>query len=185
MHIMNILDIVQCLMGCCFLQSTCLDLSKVNWFSIEIIGYTTIFIYFFEMVWKYWWEIRVMPGKLYSLWLYKTTHCGPVHIWLYTSKHFIWQYLDIDRKNTICCTQCVRRIQLIWANYSKTCLIWPLKIDKTKIVMTNDSLMKVESIAECYPWSILQYFWPALSDNWSWKPIFGLFESSCFKLILL
>ena len=20
----------------------------------------------------------------------------------------------------------------------------------------------------------LQYFWPALSDNWSWKPIFGL-----------
>ena len=26
-------------------------------------------------------------------------------------------------------------------------------------------------------WSILQYFWPALSDNRSWKPIFGpLFE---------
>ena len=40
--------------------------------------------------------------------------------------------------------------------------------------MTNDSLMKVESIAECSTWSILQYFWPALSDNWSWKPIFGL-----------
>ena len=29
------------------------------------------------------------------------------------------------------------------------------KIDKTKILMTNDSLMKIESIAE---WSILQYF---------------------------
>ena len=27
--------------------------------------------------------------------------------------------------------------------------------------------MKVESIAECSPWSILQYFWPTLSDNWS------------------
>ena len=25
--------------------------------------------------------------------------------------------------------------------------------------------MKVESIAECSPWSILQYFLPALSDN--------------------
>ena len=37
--------------------------------------------------------------------------------------------------------------------------------------MTNISLMQVESIAECSPWSILQYFWPALSDNWSWKPI--------------
>ena len=33
--------------------------------------------------------------------------------------------------------------------------------------MTNVSLMKVKSIAECSPWTILQYFWPALSDNWS------------------
>ena len=31
--------------------------------------------------------------------------------------------------------------------------------------MTNGSLMQVESIAECSTWSILQYFWPALSDN--------------------
>ena len=41
------------------------------------------------------------------------------------------------------------------------------KIDKTKILMTNGSLMKVKSIAECSPWSILQYFWPALTDNQS------------------
>ena len=27
--------------------------------------------------------------------------------------------------------------------------------------------MKVERIAECSRWSILQYFGPALSDNWS------------------
>ena len=33
----------------------------------------------------------------------------------------------------------------------------------TKILMTNGSLMKVKSIAECSPWSILQYFWPALA----------------------
>ena len=32
------------------------------------------------------------------------------------------------------------------------------KIDKTKVLMTNGSLMKVESIAECSHWSILQYF---------------------------
>ena len=32
------------------------------------------------------------------------------------------------------------------------------KIEKTKILMTNGSLMKGESIAECSPWSILQYF---------------------------
>ena len=44
--------------------------------------------------------------------------------------------------------------------------------------------MQIESIAECSPWSILQYFWPALSDNWNWKPIFGLFESDRFTQVL-
>ena len=40
--------------------------------------------------------------------------------------------------------------------------------------MTNGSLLKVESIVECSPWSILQYFGPALSDNRSCKPNVGL-----------
>ena len=51
------------------------------------------------------------------------------------------------------------------------------KKDKTKILMTNGRLMKVESIAE---WSILQYFWPALSDNWSWKRILVFLEWSFY-----
>ena len=51
--------------------------------------------------------------------------------------------------------------------------------------MTNGSVMKVENFAECSPWSILQYFWPALSDNWSWKAILGLFESARFTQVLL
>ena len=43
--------------------------------------------------------------------------------------------------------------------YSKTCLKRPRKKKKkTQILMTNGSLMQVESIAECAPWSILQYF---------------------------
>ena len=50
------------------------------------------------------------------------------------------------------------------------------KIDKTKILKTNGSLMKVESIAECSPWSILQNFWLSLSDNRSWKPFLVFFE---------
>ena len=49
--------------------------------------------------------------------------------------------------------------------------------------MTNGSLTKVESIAE-YFWILLQYFWPALSDNWSWKPICGLFMSGRFTVLL-
>ena len=32
------------------------------------------------------------------------------------------------------------------------------KIEKTKFLMTNGSTMQLESIAECSPWSILQYF---------------------------
>ena len=51
--------------------------------------------------------------------------------------------------------------------------------------MTNGSLMKVKSIAECSKGSILQYFWPALSDNWYWKPVFGRFESGIFTPVLL
>ena len=101
-----------------------------------------------------------------------------------------------------------------------TCTVKPVLIshskkDKTKILITFDSLMNVESIAECSTWSswkycrmlhleqlkvlqnatlgavesiaesILQFFWSALSDNWYWKPIFGLFESGSFTQVLL
>ena len=58
------------------------------------------------------------------------------------------------------------------------------KIDKTKILMTTCSLMNVESIAECSPWSILQYFWHALSDNQSWKTFFVFFLSGCLRQVL-
>ena len=51
--------------------------------------------------------------------------------------------------------------------------------------MENGCLMKVESIAECYPWSILQYFWPALSDDWYWKPFFLFFLSGRLRQGLL
>ena len=42
--------------------------------------------------------------------------------------------------------------------YSKTCLKRPLKNSQNKDLNDNGSLMKVEGIAECSPWSILQYF---------------------------
>ena len=49
--------------------------------------------------------------------------------------------------------------------HSKTCVKLPLKrLDKTKILVTNGSLMQDESIAECSKGSILQYFRPALSN---------------------
>ena len=73
----------------------------------------------------------------------------------------------------------------IWYDTVKPVLSGHSKIDKTKILMTNGSLMKLKSIAECSPWSILQYFWPALNDNWSWKPIFGLFEGGHFRQVLI
>ena len=48
--------------------------------------------------------------------------------------------------------------------------------------MTNGSLMKVESIAECSHSAILL---TCIQDNWSLKTIFGLFESGCFTQVLL
>ena len=40
----------------------------------------------------------------------------------------------------------------LWiAVYSATCLKQPLTIDKTKVLKTGGSLLKVESIAECSP----------------------------------
>ena len=51
--------------------------------------------------------------------------------------------------------------------------------------MEKDSLMRFKSIAECSPWNILQYFWPVLSDNLSWKPIFVFFLSGCLIQVLL
>ena len=63
----------------------------------------------------------------------------------------------------------------------KACLKRPLKIDKTKILKTNGSLMKVESIEECS----LQYFLPALSDNRPWKPILVFFLIGRLRQILL
>ena len=59
------------------------------------------------------------------------------------------------------------------------------KIDKTKVLKTKYHLMQVKSIAECSPWSILQYFWPALCNNQAWKLIFGLLLSGLLRQVLL
>ena len=50
------------------------------------------------------------------------------------------------------------KVSLCYNNTVKPVLNGHSKIDKTKILMTNGSLMKVESIAECSLWSSLQYF---------------------------
>ena len=86
----------------------------------------------------------------------------------YLSNHKFWSYQENHYLYTV---------KPVKSNHSKK--------DKTKILMTNGSLKKVESIAECSPWSILQYFWPALSDNLCWKPIFVIFESGGFRQVLL
>ena len=51
--------------------------------------------------------------------------------------------------------------------------------------MENGSLMKVESIAECSRWSILQYFRPSLSDNLYSKTISVFFLSGRLRQVLL
>ena len=48
-------------------------------------------------------------------------------------------------------TNSIKQKVHVGSQYSKTCLKQPLKKDKTKILITNGSLVKVESIAECSP----------------------------------
>ena len=43
-------------------------------------------------------------------------------------------------------------LDMVRASYTRR------KANVTEALMTNGSLMKVTSIAECSPWSILQYF---------------------------
>ena len=57
-------------------------------------------------------------------------------------------------------------------------------MQKTRILKTDGSLMQVKSITEC-SLSILQYFWPALSDNRSWNPILLVFLSGHLRQVLL
>ena len=52
-------------------------------------------------------------------------------------------------------------------------------------VSISTSWACINTLTILSPWSILLYFWPALSDNWSWKPILGHFESGCFTQVLL
>ena len=68
--------------------------------------------------------------------------------------------------------------------YSKTCVKRPLKNRQNKD-LNDKRLNEGQKYCRTLLWSILQYFLPALSDNWSWKPIFGLFESGRFTQVLL
>ena len=54
-----------------------------------------------------------------------------VLIYMYLGQHMIFWYVSVI------------------SHITKSCLKRPLKIDKTKVLMENGSLMKVESIAKC------------------------------------
>ena len=134
-----------------------------------------VFVTFAWSVQNYW----EGQGSLFLAWAFIDIHtlCTYNNMWpvsalsskdmgqeflLWNSSSFYWSGLVIMyniaiEKNTV-----------------KPVLSGHSKEDKTKILMTNGSLMKVESIAERSLWSILQHFWPALSNIWSWKLIFGL-----------
>ena len=70
------------------------------------------------------------------------------------------------------------------------CTVKPVKNGHSQkhpklVFKTNYCLMQVKSIAECSPWSILQYFRPSLGCHLSLILLFCLFLSSCFTQILL
>ena len=64
--------------------------------------------------------------------------------------------LNVPSLNKVCVYSILAMLCIFM--YGKICLKLPLKNRQNKILMTNGSLLKVESIAECFHWSILQYF---------------------------
>ena len=69
--------------------------------------------------------------------------------------------------------------------YSKTCLKWPLSKKPKMVFNANYRLMKVKSIAECSPWSILHYLRPSLSHHLSLRSLFCIFLIVCLRQVLL
>ena len=69
--------------------------------------------------------------------------------------------------------------------YSKTCVKQPLSRRPKLVFNTNYRLMQVKSIAECSKGSILQYFQPSLSYNFSLIPLFCILFSGRFTQVLL
>ena len=90
-------------------------------------------------------------------------------------------------------TNIVHSRSWFFANKLKVCPSWEGETCKQTVhtvkpvlsdhLKTNSSLMKAESIAECS--LVLQYFWPALSDNGSWKPILVFYLNGCLKQVVL
>ena len=87
-------------------------------------------------------------------------------------------YRSTCTQTYVCAYNLTQQVQVF--RYNKTCLKRPPKNSK-KIVKIKrrkkkrwSSWQMTESIAECSLWNILQYFWPALSNIWFWKPSFGL-----------
>ena len=74
--------------------------------------------------------------------------------------------IKTKQKHTVLQNKTFKNVQKL-VNIVKPVLSSHSKIDKIKVLKTNGTLMKVESIVECSPWSTLQYFWPALSNNQS------------------
>ena len=57
--------------------------------------------------------------------------------------------------------------------------------DQELVFKTNYPLLHVKSIAECSPWSILQYFRPSLDCHLSLRSLFCLFLSGRLRQVLL
>ena len=72
------------------------------------------------------------------------------------SKPRIWSVFPLDSLNKLNNTWALMyscKILYAFLASVKPVLSGHSKIDKTKILMANDSLMKVASIAECSPWT--------------------------------
>ena len=103
----------------------------------------------------------------------------PQHMFCFRNKTHNFQICSPGlAKNSIPCFDYNTSGTMLSWEKVKPVLSGHLKINKTKVLKTDDSLMQVVSIAECS-------LGPALRDNRSWKRSFGLFLSGCLRQVLL
>ena len=129
-------------------------------------------------------ELVVVPwscSRFSHKWYYKFIACSSRKQVAEGSYHL--QLIRADL-NFLCCQKgeqfaCIMHIYTV-----KPVLSGHSKIDKTKVLETNVSLMKVESIAECSLGAFCNT-WPALSNNQSWEPIFVFILSGHLRQVLL
>ena len=118
--------------------------------------------------------LEALTGKFYI------RRCKPGILYVYKGLLFLWHWCRAGHMTVTWQQYQCNNLFIIYSNI-KPVLSSHSKLDKTKVLMTNGSLMKVKSIPECSPSAILLTCIEQIVLEYH----FGLFENDHFWQVLL